>query len=67
MAEKIQPGDHGSTFGGNPLACTAALATIDVIETEGLVENSARVGEYFVKRLEESFEDVDRNWAYDRI
>ncbi|KUJ94624.1 MAG: Acetylornithine aminotransferase [Archaeoglobus fulgidus] len=58
VAEKIQVGDHGSTFGGNPLACTAALATIEVIEREGLVENSARMGEYFVKRLKESFENV---------
>ncbi len=58
IAEKIQPGDHGSTFGGNPLACTAALATIDVIEREKLVENSARVGEYFTKRLREHFENV---------
>jgi len=58
VAEKIQAGDHGSTFGGNPLACTAALATIDVIKNEKLVENSARVGEYFAKKLREYFENV---------
>ncbi|WP_456328728.1 aspartate aminotransferase family protein [Archaeoglobus sp.] len=58
VAEKIQAGDHGSTFGGNPLACTAALATIDVIEKEKLVENSVRVGDYFAKRLREYFENV---------
>jgi acetylornithine aminotransferase len=37
-------GDHGSTFGGNPLACAASLATLDVIENEGLIENAKAVG-----------------------
>ncbi|MEP7105225.1 MAG: acetylornithine transaminase [Chloroflexota bacterium] len=44
-ADVFEPGDHGSTFGGNPLACTAALATIDVIESEHLVEHAAEIGE----------------------
>ncbi|MCL2346158.1 MAG: aspartate aminotransferase family protein [Desulfobulbus sp.] len=38
------PGNHGSTFGGNPLACAAALTTIQVMEEEGLLDNAARVG-----------------------
>lgn len=38
------PGNHGSTFGGNPLACTAALTTIDVIEQDGLMDNAEKVG-----------------------
>ncbi len=38
------PGNHGSTFGGNPLACTAALTTIETIEQEGLMANAERVG-----------------------
>jgi acetylornithine aminotransferase len=38
------PGNHGSTFGGNPLACTAALTTIDVIEQDGLMANAERIG-----------------------
>jgi 4-aminobutyrate aminotransferase len=38
------PGAHGSTYGGNPVCCAAAQATLDVIEDEGLVENAARVG-----------------------
>jgi len=38
------PGNHGSTFGGNPLACAAALTTIQVMEDEGLLDNAARVG-----------------------
>jgi len=58
VAEKIQPGDHGSTFGGNPLACTAALATIEYIEREKLVENSEKIGKYFVERLKEFFTNV---------
>lgn len=39
------PGNHGSTFGGNPLACTAALTTIQCIEDEDLLGNAARIGE----------------------
>lgn len=38
------PGNHGSTFGGNPLACVAALTTIDVMEAEKLLDNAARIG-----------------------
>ncbi len=44
VATAFAPGDHASTFGGNHLACTAALATIDVIEEEGLVQNAADKG-----------------------
>ncbi|MBX3661776.1 MAG: acetylornithine transaminase [Burkholderiales bacterium] len=43
-ATLFQPGSHGSTFGGNLLACTAALATIDIIESENLCRNAAEVG-----------------------
>jgi len=41
----FQPGNHGSTFGGNPLAATAALTTIEVIEQEGLIAHAVSVGE----------------------
>ncbi len=44
-AEVFKPGSHGSTFGGNPLACAAALATLDAIEQEGLRENAIKMGE----------------------
>ena len=47
----LAPGVHGSTFGGSPLACAAALATLDIIEEEGLVERSAELGAYFKERL----------------
>jgi len=46
-------GQLGTTFGGNHLACTAALAVLDVMEQEGLVENAHLVGEYFIDELKE--------------
>jgi acetylornithine/N-succinyldiaminopimelate aminotransferase len=47
----LQPGDHGSTFGGNPVVCAAALAVFDVIESEGLIAQSAAVGEQLTAGL----------------
>lgn len=47
----FKPGDHGSTFGGNPFACAVALKAIDIIEKYKLTERSARLGEYFMKKL----------------
>jgi len=47
----FQPGDHGSTFGGNPLACAIARAAIRVLVEEEMVENSARMGAYLLDRL----------------
>jgi ornithine--oxo-acid transaminase len=49
----IKPGEHGSTFGGNPLACAVAMASLKVIKDEKLTENAARQGERFRKRLNE--------------
>jgi acetylornithine/N-succinyldiaminopimelate aminotransferase len=43
-ATLLQPGNHGTTFGGNPVACAAALAVLDTIEKEGLVEHAAAMG-----------------------
>lgn len=51
--EGFQRGDHASTFGGNPLACAAAKATIDVLEREKLCEAAREMGAYFMKRLED--------------
>jgi len=50
-AKLFKPGNHGSTFGGNPLACAAALATIDIIEEERLMENAVRTGDFLVTEL----------------
>lgn len=43
-AEALQPGDHGSTFGGNPVCCAAALATLRVLDEEGLIANAVTMG-----------------------
>jgi predicted acetylornithine/succinylornithine family transaminase len=51
VAAAFQPGSHGSTFGGNPVACEAAYAVLQVLQEEGLVENAAEVGHYFKERL----------------
>ncbi|MGC8803099.1 MAG: ornithine--oxo-acid transaminase [Bacteroidales bacterium] len=47
----IKPGEHGSTFGGNPLACKVAIAALEVIEKEKLAENASRLGEIFRSEL----------------
>ena len=54
IAPSIKPsyGMLGTTFGGNHLACTAALAVLDIIENEHLIENAAKIGDYFRKELE---------------
>jgi len=49
----FKPGDHGSTFGGNPLACAIARAALRVLVDEKMVENSAVLGKYFLDRLRE--------------
>jgi ornithine--oxo-acid transaminase len=49
----FKPGEHGSTFGGNPLAAAVARSALDVLVDEHLVENSARQGEYFMEQLAE--------------
>ncbi len=51
VSEGFEPGDHGSTFGGNPLACAAANAVIEVIEEEDLIENSKKMGQYAKDKL----------------
>src|SRR5205807_2522744 len=52
FAEKLVPGTHAATFGGNPLACRAALATIETIEQDGLLQRASQLGIAFQKRLE---------------
>ncbi|MEW6164814.1 MAG: acetylornithine transaminase [Pseudomonadota bacterium] len=49
----FKPGNHGSTFGGNPLACTAALTTLEVIEQDGLMAHASFLGERIRVRLRE--------------
>jgi len=51
VAKAFVPGSHGCTFGGNFLSCAAALATLDVLRDENLMENATKVGGYFVDQL----------------
>ena len=57
-AELFQPGNHGSTFGGNPLACAAGLAVVRAIESERLCENAAHEGEYLLAQLKQRLSHV---------
>ena len=51
VADAFSPGDHGTTFGGNPLATCAGNAVLDIFEEEKIVENAAEVGAYFKEKL----------------
>ncbi len=53
LMKKWLPGKHGSTYGGNPVACAAALASIAVIEEENLLENASKMGAYLRDRIRE--------------
>lgn len=50
----IHPGEHGSTFGGNPLACAVATEALKVVKDESLADNADRLGAYFRKRMQEN-------------
>src|SRR5581483_10054 len=52
FAEKLVPGTHAATFGGNPIACRAALATVETIEADGLLPRARQLGEAFRARFE---------------
>ena len=51
LMDQWEPGAHGSTFGGNPVACAAGIATLDVFEREGIVDNAAAMGTELMRRF----------------
>jgi acetylornithine/N-succinyldiaminopimelate aminotransferase len=53
IADSFKPGDHASTFGGNPLATAAGVAALTAILEEGMLENCQKMGDYFLSQLEE--------------
>ncbi|MGC8843785.1 MAG: aspartate aminotransferase family protein, partial [bacterium] len=58
VAEAFSPGDHASTFGGNFLACSSALAVLEILEEEKLPQRAKEVGKFFLEKLEELKEEV---------
>ncbi len=57
-AEVLQPGTHGSTFGGSPLACAAALATINTMQEQKLDQRAAELGDYFQQGFKDTLADL---------
>ncbi len=55
----IKPGEHGSTFGGNPLSCKVAMAALEVVKNEALAENAERLGKIFRDELEKFIQEND--------
>jgi ornithine--oxo-acid transaminase len=54
----LQPGEHGSTFGGNPLACAVARTALKVLIEEGMIENAEALGPYFMEELRRIIPDT---------
>jgi len=57
--EIFKPGNHASTFGGNPLACTAAITTLDIIEEESLMSNALKQGDFMLNNFQEQLGSSD--------
>lgn len=57
VADAFQPGDHGGTFGGNPLATRAGLEVLDIVEKENLCENAEKMGEYINSQIKAKLSD----------
>lgn len=55
----IKPGEHGSTFGGNPMSCKVAMAALEVVKNEGLAENADRLGKVFREEMERFIQEND--------
>ena len=57
--EVFQPGNHGSTFGGNPLMCATAATVIDIIKSENLLSNASKMGTYMLNAFKDKLEQLD--------
>ena len=58
-AQAMQPGDHGSTYGGNPLACMAVKTVFEILEKEHLLDHVQEISQYLIQRLEEVVNEFD--------
>ena len=59
FAKAMQPGDHGSTYGGNPLACMAVKTVFDIIEKDHLLEHVQEISQYLIECLDKVVEEFD--------
>jgi len=64
VARLFTPGSHGSTFGGNPLACRVGCTVMDIIEEQGLLHNAAQQGERLLARLRVELAEPPRCWRF---
>ena len=55
----IKPGQHGSTYGGNPLACRVATRALEILRDEGMIENAEKLGNVFRERMNQLIEKSD--------
>lgn len=55
IMKNIKPGEHGSTYGGNPLACAVSITALDVLIEEKMSENSALQGDFLIQHLRRIF------------
>ena len=60
VAALMKPGSHGSTFGGNPLCCAAALAVVDTLKQDKLVDNAASLGADMLKNLQDNLQSLEQ-------
>ena len=58
-AQAMQPGDHGSTYGGNPFVCTAVQSVFELIEKENILQHVQEISQYLIEQLDDIVEEFD--------